>query len=121
MTGDCKICDHPKSEHKSHIGPDWTGEKIKHIGCRVIVKRDKVDMKEIGITSIGHNCSCHGVKPNTSLKAAIKKYTKYIKDNKATISPYKVKKLRDTMRRFRKDIKENPKNLLHWQLELENV
>ena len=125
MTDDCKICGHPKSDHGSHIGPDHTGQKIKHIGCKVTVKRTKVDLRDIGISSIGHTCSCHGVKPNTSLKGAIKKYQKYLKELKNqeltadTIRSniYKIKEIKKVIRRFKKDIKENPKNLLWWQLE----
>ena len=72
----CRVCGHSKEQHKSHIGPDYTGQKIKHISCNEIVKRSEIDMHEFGISSIGHRCSCDGFKPNTSLKRAIKEISK---------------------------------------------
>jgi hypothetical protein len=103
--------------HHSHIGPDHTHQKIKHIGCRVTVKKDKIDfMGDFGISEIGHACSCDGFKPNTSLKRAIKKYQKYLKGLPKD-DLYEIKEIKSVIRRFKKDIKENPKNLLHWQLE----
>jgi hypothetical protein len=119
MSRFCRICNHPKENHTVHIAPDWTGQKTKHVGCNTIVKKEKIDfMKGFGITEMGHACSCDGFKPNTSLRRAIKKYTKFLKDNPPTADNlYRRKQVKDAMRRFRKSIKENPKNLLHWQLE----
>jgi hypothetical protein len=112
----CRICNHPTSKHHSHIGPDWTGQKIKHIGCIVVIKTDYIEdfLGEGNTMPIGHTCSCHGFKPNTDLKRAIKKYQKYLKEHE-DLSEYRVKELKDVIRRFRKDIKDNPENLLHWQ------
>lgn len=119
----CRVCGHPKEEHKGHIARDWTGEKTNHISCRIIVKRDSINgMEMFGVTSIGHTCSCHGFKPNTSLKRAIKKYQKFLRGLPRTSDNiYKRREIEKTIRRFRKDIKENPKNLLHWQLEEQKV
>jgi len=114
----CRICKHPKDEHHFHIAPDHTGQKIKHIGCRVIVKRSKIVMDEFGISSIGHTCSCDGFKPNTTLKRAIKKYQKFLRGLERTSNNiYKRKEIEKVIRRFKKSIKENPKNLLHWQIQ----
>lgn len=118
MKKDCRVCGHLKSEHQIYIGPNWIDKKVKHVSCVVIIKRTEVDLSDIGISSIGHRCSCDGFKPNTSLKRAIKKYTKALKER--DFSEYKIKEVKDVIRRFRKDIRDNPKNLLHWQLEQEN-
>ncbi|MEE9339545.1 MAG: hypothetical protein V3U87_15840 [Methylococcaceae bacterium] len=113
----CRVCGHPKDQHGSHIGPDWTGEKIKHVCCRFIVKRSEIDMHEFGISSIGHNCSCDGFKPNTSLKRAIKKYQKFLRGlERTSANIYKRREIEKVIRRFRKSIKENPENLLSWQV-----
>jgi len=118
----CKICGHSKDEHKSHIAPDHTGQKINHVGCRVVIKRSEIDMHEFGISSIGHTCSCDGFKPNTKLKRAIKKYQKYLKELERTSDNiYKRQEIKRVINRFKKSIKENPKNLLHWQLEQEVI
>lgn len=111
----CQICGHSKSEHHSHIGPSLSGKKIKHVGCVVTMKRTPIDMKEFGITSIGHSCSCHGVKPNTYLKSGIREMMKARKDK--SVGSYERNELNRNIRRFKQDVKENPKNLLHWQLE----
>ena len=119
----CKVCGHAKDEHKGHIAPDHTGQKINHISCRVIIKREEVDfMGGFGVSSIGHTCSCHGVKPNTSLKNAIKKYEKHLKtlDPNLVKNQYARKELKAIIKRFKQNIKDNPKNLLHWQLEEQN-
>jgi hypothetical protein len=115
----CRICNHPKENHTVHIGPDWTGQKIKHVGCKVIIKKEKIDFMDMfGIGEIGHSCSCDGFKPNTKLKRAIKKYLKFLKEHPATSDNlYRRHQVKDAIKRFRKSIKENPKNLLHWQLE----
>lgn len=115
----CRVCKHDKKLHGSHIGPDHTGQKIKHISCNFEVKRSKIDLDFFGITSIGHRCSCDGFKHNTSLKRAIKKYQKYLKtlDKNLSVNIYKISEIKKVIRRFRKSIKDNPKNLLHWQLE----
>ena len=120
----CRICNHPKSEHHSHIAPDHTGEKIKHVNCRVVIKTEIITdfLGKGNDMPIGHTCSCDGFKPNTSLKRAIKKYKKYLKDlPKVYENMYKRKEIQSTIRRFRQSIKENPDNLLHWQRELKNA
>jgi len=116
----CKVCGHLKSEHRSHIGPDHTGQKINHVGCNVVVKREDVDfMKEFGISSLGHSCSCHGVKENTYLQRGIDKYRKFLRGlPKTNDNLYKRKEIESQIRRLKKSIKENPLNLLHWQKEI---
>jgi len=114
----CRVCGHLKSEHKGHVAPDWTGQKINHISCRVTVKTDYIEdfLYKGNTMPIGHSCSCHGFKPNTSLKQAIKKYQKFLKTlPKTSDNLYRIKEVQSAIRRFRKSIKENPDNLLHWQ------
>ena len=116
----CRICEHPKKEHTGHIAPDHTGQKINHIGCKVIMKTEYIkDFLGKGNTMpMNHACSCHGFKPNTYLKQGIKKYLKFLRELPRTSDNiYKRKEIESTIRRFRKSIKENPKNLLHWQIE----
>lgn len=114
----CRVCGHFKEEHRSHIGVDHTGEKVKHVGCRVVVKRSELELPEFGISSVGHTCSCHGFKPNTYLRRAIKKYQKFLRGlPKTSDNLYKRKEIESAIRRFRKSIKENPENLLEWQKE----
>lgn len=120
----CKICGHDKKEHRGHIAPDWTGRKVNHISCYFTVKRDDVSgfMSNLGVTSVGHACSCDGFKPNTSLKRAIKKYKKFLKELPQTSDNlYRRKEVMDAIKRFRKSIRDNPKNLLYWQKESEVI
>jgi len=114
----CKICGHLKSEHTGHIGTDHTGEKINHISCHHSVgKKDSMDMGIFGNVTITHSCSCHGVKPHTYLKRAIKKYQKYHKglDKTLSVNVYKRKEIQKAIRHLRSEIKENPENKLWWQ------
>jgi len=116
----CIICNHLKSEHHSHIAPDHTGEKIKHVNCRVVIKTDVITdfLAKGNDMPIGHTCSCDGFKPNTKLLRAIKKYQKYLRGLPKTVNNmYKRKEIEKVIRRFKKSIKQNPKNLLYWQLE----
>lgn len=118
---DCRICGHPKSEHHVHVSPDLTGEKIKHVGCMVRMKTDYIEdfLGKGNTMPIGHTCSCHGVKANTYLKSGIKKMLKKLKtlDKSLSVNIYRRKELKKYIKDFRKDINENPKNLLWWQLE----
>jgi len=115
----CKVCGHLKSEHSVHVAPDHTGQKIKHVGCRVRVKTDYINdfLGQGNTMSIGHTCSCHGVKPNTSLKNAIKKYQKYLKtlDPNLVCNMYRRKEIKEVIKRFKKDVEDNPENKLWWQ------
>ncbi len=117
----CKVCGHPKDEHHSHVSPDLTGNKIKHIGCMVRVKIDYIEdfLGKGNTMPIGHTCSCHGVKENTYLKSGIKNMLKKLKtlDKSLSQNIYRRRELMNYIKDFRKDIKENPKNLLWWELE----
>jgi len=115
----CKICGHPKSDHNVHIGPDHTGKKTKHITCYFhVTKTVMIDGGPFGDIATNHCCSCDGFKPNTSTKRAIKKYQKYLKTlPKTSDNLFKRKEILSKIRSFRKSIKENPKNLLHWQMD----
>ncbi len=118
----CRICGHPKSEHHIHIGPDHIESKVKHINCMVRVKVEYISdfLGEGNTMPIGHTCSCHGFKPNTYLNQAIRKYKKYLKTLPINADTYfKRIELKKLIKQFKNDIKENPKNLLHWQLEVE--
>ena len=117
---DCRVCGHPKDEHRGHIAPDWTGQKVNHVGCRVIVKTDYIEdfLSKGNTMPVGHSCSCDGFKPNTKLKRAIKKYKKFLKTLPLTVdNMYRRKEVESAIRRFKQMIKDNPKNLLHWQIE----
>jgi hypothetical protein len=75
-------------------------------------------MGAFGTIPVTHSCSCDGMKPNTSLKRAIKKYQKFLKEETdATLvkDMYIRKQVKDAIKRFKESIKENPENLLHWQ------
>lgn len=116
----CRICKHPKSQHHSHVAPDHTGQNIRHVGCMVVIKTDIITdfLGKGNDMPIGHTCSCDGFKPNTKLKRAIKKYQTYLRGLPKTVdNMYKRKEIEKVIRRFKKSIKENPKNLLHWQKE----
>lgn len=121
----CKICGHPKKEHKGHIGPDHTGKKINHIGCRVVVKTEYIKdfLGKGNIMPVGHTCSCDGFKKNTSLKRAIRRYKKFLKtetDPSLVKDMYVRKQVLDAIKRFRKMIRDNPQNLLYWQIAEQN-
>ena len=117
----CKVCGHPKSEHRSHTHPDWTNRKITSKSCSHHVgESTSIDMGTLGVIPINHQCSCDGYKPNTSLMKAIKKYQKFLRnetDKRLVKDMYIRKQVLDAIKRFRKSIKENPENKLHWQLK----
>ena len=115
----CRLCGHPKKMHTGHIAKDLAGTRRNHINCNFIVKRTKIDLGAFGITDAGHSCSCHGFKPNTYLMQGIKSMKAKLKtlDKNLVSDMYEIRDLRKHIRRFKKDIQENPKNLLWWQRE----
>lgn len=113
----CSVCGHPKKDHLPHEHKDHRNKTVVTISCRhTIGQADSMDMGIFGNVAITHSCSCHGVKPNTYLKRAVTKYSKFIKENKEKLSSYKVSEIRERLRYFRKKIRENPENKLWWQM-----
>ena len=122
MTEMCRLCKHPKKLHTGHMHKDSSGTRMNHINCNFVVKRTEIDLGVFGITDAGHTCSCHGFKPNTYLMRGVKRCKAKLKPLDKTLvrDMYEVSDLRKEIRRLKKLIQENPKNLLWWQKEIRN-
>ena len=116
----CRLCKHPKKLHTGHIVKDTSGTRMIHINCKFVIERTEIDLGVFGVTNAGHTCSCHGFKPNTYLMRGIKRCKAKLKtlDKNLVSDMYEVRNLRKSIRRLKKLIQENPKNLYWWQKEI---